>query len=714
MSVKNENVQVDSLDKEFNIAADFPLPDTNAWRKLAEESLKGGSYEKRLLTQTLEGIQLEPIYTAENIDGLELEQLPGGGEFARGTNLTGHVCSSWQLAQELAVTQPEELGRLAENAVKKGQNALFIPLHPAIRYADPDLEDTQGRSVWAHSLADFNAMFGDLNLKDIPVHIDAGVNGLELLAMMVARQQQKKQPIEALNGSFVSDPLSVLNETGHLPQNFSLLLDKAAVALNWAGSCCPDLRTVGVNGHFLREAGADALTELGAMLSMGTLYIDELVARGLPVERIALSMSFSSGIGPFFFMEVAKFRALRVLWSRIISAYGADPLAGRVWVRAQTSTYEWTRYDRHVNLLRGTTEAFSAIVGGVDALTVTPFSRPSGEEDDFARRISRNLQIILRDESHLDRVIDPAGGSYYVEWLTQQLIDKAWALFVEIDKAGGYLEELKAGRIQERIAQCRQARQKDLAKRNHLLVGINAYANVKEEAPGRVGGEDDFVSAKRLEAKRECRDGIELFRESRQTALNGLKNNTGDLVQLLSKGYIDGASLFNLHLSGVGEQPLRTEPFVSSRLAEPFEMLRDRTVSRLSSGDGPVSVLLLTMGPVSEHKARAEFSKSFMEIAGFDVIYPDPLASADLAIAEAKKVKPDIVVICSQDDRYPEWVPALAQPLKSALPGLSLVLAGYPKEQVEMLRQQGVDEFIFLGCDALKVLNDLFDKSEVK
>lgn len=712
MSVDNETKPVGKLDGEFNISADFPLPSMETWRRVAEESLKGASYEKKLLTQTVEGIQLEPLFTANHLEGILLEQLPGSGEYIRGTRAEGPLCGGWQLAQELAASGPKDVGRMARNAVQRGQNALVLPLHPAVRCGDLEQPDDTGREIWAHTLDDFSAMLKGIDLMKTPIHLDAGVNGLEVLAMLVARQQREGKPVADLKGTLLSDPLSLLGLTGRLALDLGRHFDKMALALNWTQSGCPGLRTVGVNGMMLREAGADVVTELAAMLSMGVFYLDEMVSRGLAVERIAKGMAFTAGIGPFFFMEIAKFRAMRALWSRIISAYGSDPQEGKVWVRAQTSTYEWTRYDRHVNLLRGTTEAFSAIVGGVDALTVSPFNRPGGEEDDFSRRISRNLQIVLKEESHLDRVIDPAGGSYYVEWLTRQLIDRAWKLFVEMDEAGGYLEELKAGRIQERIALSRQLRDKDLAKRKQLLVGINAYANVKEETPAHTLGEEDRVRQSRLSWLRREQKAEDLL--IRETALKAMEDKGGDAVMPLVKGYLAGASLFALHLNDRSGTPLTVTPFRFSRLAEPFEALRDRSAARVKAGKGPVRVVLLPLGPMSEHKARADFSKAFLEVAGFEVVYPDALKSADAALALARESRADVAVICSLDDRYPEWVPALAQPLKAALPGVTVVLAGYPKEQVELYRQQGVDEFIYLGCDALKTLNTLFNNSEVK
>lgn len=714
MSVTKERVQADSLDKEFDIAADFPLPSLETWRKIAEESLKGGSYEKKLLTQTLEGIQLEPIYTADLLKGMKIEQIPGFGEFVRGARSAGHLCSPWQIAQELMTPRPADVGKMAEKVLGRGQDALLLPLHPAIRCADLEAADYSGKSIWAHSLADFTSMLAKVDLQVVPVHIDAGINGLELLAMMVALQQSKKQPVQALLGSVLSDPLSVLNQTGHLSQDLSLMFDKAASALNWAGSCCPRLRTLGVNGLLFREAGADAVLELAAMLAMGTTYIDQLVARGISVERISAGMAFTAGIGPHFFMEIAKFRAWRALWTRIVSAYGVESHSVKPWVRAQTSTYDWTRYDRHVNLLRATTETFSAIVGGVDAVTVAPFSRLDSEDDDFSRRISRNIQIILRDESHLDRVVDPAGGSYYVEWLTQQLIDKAWKLFVEIDEAGGYLEELKSGKIQALIKRSRQTRSQDLAKRKQLLVGINAYANVKEEAPGKANGETGFVCVKRVEKKQQVESKADNNRLARENLLKCIRDNSGDVIQLLAQGYADNQSIFDLHISDPGNEPLQVLPFDFSRLSEPFETLRDRTATRIQDGRGPVRVLLLTMGPAAEHKARADFSKMFMEVAGFEVVYPETLNGIDDALAKGRECKPEIAVLCSTDERYPELVAALPQPLKTALPGLTMVLAGNPRDLAEKFRQEGIDEFLFLGCDALKVLNDLFDKSEVK
>ena len=714
MSVTNENKPAGSLDKELNIAADFPLPSMETWRKLAEASLKGGSYEKKLLTQTAEGIQLEPIYTAAHLEGQNLEQIPGSGDLVRGSSPTGTLCSPWHVAQEITGPDAAAAGKHALHALSRGQTALVLPLHPALSSGESSNTDEAGHGLWLHCLDDFSALLGKVDLQSVPLHIDAGVNGLEILAMLVALQQKKKEPVEVLSGAVLSDPVGVLVKHGRLPQDLSWLYDKMAMALNWAGSCCSGLRTVGVNGLLLREAGADVVLELAAMLSMGTMYVDEMMRRGIGFQRIAGGMAFTSGIGPFFFMEVAKFRALRALWARIVSAYGGVSQRDRLWVRAQTTKYDWTRYDRHVNLLRGTTEAFSAVVGGVDALTVMPFCSPSGAEDELARRISRNVQIILLEESHLDRVVDPVGGSYYVEWLTQQLVDRSWTLFLEMDKAGGFLEELKRGTVQERIARSRTLRDTDLAKRKKILVGVNAYANTREEMPPRAYGESESLKQNRREmmAGEPGRKGAEeAIRSRAQKAFHG---NEGDVVQVLAEGYLGGMSLLALHLNEGRQGNLAVEAFDFTRLAEPFEQLRDRSLQRVAGGKKAIRVLLLPLGRLAEHKARADFSKAFMEVAGFDVVYPDALNSAEDVLTLMKDDPADIAVLCSTDDRYPEWVLALAGPLKKLSPGTTLVLAGYPKDHVDTFKKQGIDEFIYLGCDARKILEDLYERSEVK
>lgn len=691
------------LEKELTLRDDFPLPTLEQWWEVAQESLKGAPFEKKLITPTAEGVSLQPIYTPADLAGTP-EQVPGTGHYRRGTQASGYAGHPWQVAQELG--GPDDPARLD---LERGADALVCPLNAALRHGRFTPDAPMGCGRWLTTLDDVRQVLAGVEPGQVPLHLDGGTCGLELLALLTAWDREER----GLRGTVVADPLAVLAETGSLSGGSDAALDRLAAVLRWQERHYPQLRTIGVNGYLLRQAGGDAVLELAAMLSMGVWAIDGLTDRGLALESITRRIAFLSGIGPSFFMEIAKFRALRVLWSRLVEAYGGQAEAGKAWVRAKTSTYGWTRYDRHVNMLRATTEAFSAVVGGVDALTVTPFDRLTGEEDEFSRRIARNVQILLREESHLDRVADPAGGSYYVEWLTDQLIERAWQLFLEIDRQGGYLEALRAGSIQERIAVSHQNREKDLRKRKQVLVGINNYANVKEEPPRRPAP-DARAAAAHVQAQRnnQQRHG-ERATTVRAKALEALARGSDEAISLLTEEYRAGTSLLTLNLVPTAGADLKVEPLPIRRLADPFETLRDRVADRLAAGRPAPRALLLTMGPMGEYKARAEFCKGFLEVAGFEVIYPSGFADAEAALAAAAESAADVVVICSQDERYPEWVPALAPALKRLVRPPQVALAGFPKEQVEGYRAQGIEHFLFLGCDAPELLTTMLNQTEV-
>jgi len=691
------------LEKELILWDDFPLPTLEQWREVAQESLKGAPFEKKLITPTTEGISLQPLYTPADLAGTP-EQIPGTGHYRRGTHISGYAGHPWLVAQEL-----NEPGDQARQDLERGVDALVCPLNAAIRRGRFDPDVPGGCGQWLATVSDVQRLLAGIEPGQVSLHLDGGNCGLELLALLAAWDREGR----GLRGAIVTDPLAVLAETGSLPGGSDAALDRLAAVLRWQERHHQELRTIGVNGYLLRQAGGDVVLELAAMLAMGVWAIDGLTGRQVALESVTRRIAFLSGVGPSFFMEIAKFRALRVLWSRLVEAYGGTAKAGKAWVRAKTSSYGWTRYDRHVNMLRATTEAFSAVVGGVDALTVTPFDRPTGEEDEFSRRIARNVQILLREESHLDRVADPAGGSYYVEWLTDQLIERAWQLFLEIDRQGGYLEALRAGSIQERIAASHQNREKDLRKRKQVLVGVNNYANVKEEPPRRPTPAVR-VAAAQAEAQRENQQSHgERAAAVRARAQAALERGSDEAISLLVEEYRAGTSLFTLNLVPPAEAELKVDPLLPRRLADPFETLRDRVTDRVASGRPAPRALLLTMGPVNEYKARAEFCKGFLEVAGFEVIYPNGFADAEAALAAAAEAAADVAVICSQDERYPEWVPALVPALKRLARPPQVALAGFPKDQVEGYRAQGVEHFLFLGCDAPELLTTMLNQTEV-
>lgn len=423
------------------------------WKEKAEEALKGKSIDS-LRTNTYEGIELKPLYTSEDVNTKEISQFPGQRDFRRGMNPLGYLTHEWKIAQKIEAEDFVNLKEKLITAFEKGQSALAF-------------------SIDNLSVNEFNKVIDELYSK-YPFCIDAKGKHLDILNELL-----KLHNNHAICGYIGSDPLT---EAFLMGAN----LDKA-VSIEWTNAlkasnqAMPSLRTILVNTSVYHQAGANAVQELAIALSTGVYYIDMLLKLGMKLETILQSMIFKFSIGSNFFMEIAKLRAARIVWAKIAESYGASTDDQIMIISADTSAFTKTVYDPYVNLLRAGNEAFAAVIGGVQYLHVSPFNEPEGRSTSFSERIARNTQLILKNEAHLQKVIDPAGGSWYIESLTNELAEKSWALFLEIDDKKGIVEVLKNGWIQEEIADVFSKREQDTFNRKKSMIGTNMYANLADK-----------------------------------------------------------------------------------------------------------------------------------------------------------------------------------------------------------------------------------------
>jgi methylmalonyl-CoA mutase len=415
------------------------------------------------------------------------------------------------------------------------------------------------------------------------------------------------------------------------------------------------LRTLGINAAQWAEAGANAVQELAFGLATGVEYLRALDQRGLTADEAGPRFLFTYALGSNLFMEIAKLRAARLLWARAVGAAGGGPEAQRLVCHGRTTRWNKTVLDPHVNLLRTTTEAFAGIVGGCAGLQVGTFDECIRPPDDFSRRLARNIQIILAEECQLGRVVDPAGGSWYVETLTVQLAAKAWTLFQEIERRGGMGAALKAGYPQGLVEKTAADRQAATETRRDGIIGTNLHPNLREKLPAAMAIQPT------------------------QAAVAGA---------------------------------VTVKPLVPRRRAEPFEALRRRTEALLARTGARPKVFLATFGSRKQHAARAEFSAGFFAAGGFDTVSAKssdtPEAAAQAALASGAAV----VVLCSTDETYPVLVPPCAQALKAAAKPPVVVLAGLPAtpELQQQFKSAGVDEFIHIRANCAKLLAGVLDQ----
>ncbi len=716
------------LDKELRLADDFSPPSYEEWKALAEASLNGASFEKKLVTGTYEGINLHPIYTATDVEGLgHMDQKPGFAGNVRGNYAAGYLAHPWEVCQEISIPDAHQFNDALKYDLQRGQTSVFLSLDVATRSGlDSDSADDAGPRVGngkvaISTLEDFSAALENVDLEKFPLHVDAGISALEPLMLLNGLLKKQGQEVSRINGSIGADPLGFLATYGALPHETENVFNRMSMAVNWANVHMPTMKTIGVSGLPYHNAGADAVSELAYVLASAVQYIDEMIERDLSIDTIASSIRFTFGIGPFFFMEIAKLRAARMLWSKIIDLYGGSPEAAKMIIHGRTSFYNQSQYDPYVNMLRTTTEAFSAIVAGVDSLSTNPFNETLGGTDEFSRRVTRNTQIVLNEECRADQVIDPAGGSYFVEKLTAEVAEKAWQMFQGIEAAGGMLQAVQKGIPQQHVAGVAKKRKDDIAKRKAIIVGTNFSADLKEEKPLTCFPDYDVFYSQRKQY-------LNTYRQARgkgqQTVItdkiNGLKTifTDGASDKTVTAGtelFLAGATMGEVSSATVTSGKILTVPPLElHRQAEIFERLRDAVEvykEKTGSAVGP-KLFLATMGTMAQYKARADFSLSFFEIGGFHVIAPQGpgFETAEAAVIATQESGAGVVVICSTDELYPQWVAPIVSGLKEKNPGVIVVLAGYPKDQVETYKAAGVDEFIFLGADAVQILSGILKK----
>ncbi|HEY9172485.1 MAG TPA: methylmalonyl-CoA mutase family protein [Verrucomicrobiae bacterium] len=777
------------------LLAEFPPVSYENWKALVEAELKGAPFDKKMFTSTYEGITLKPIYRPE--DGAKVAHaasLPGFAPFVRGTRAGVYVSQPWAVSQEIVASSPEEFNKAARHGLERGLTALNIVLDKAGRNgADPDWpgasEHVGVAGLSIATLSDLDRTLAGVDLESVPLFIRSGASGLPVGALLVALAKKRGANLAKLRGCVEISPLGILAHEGALPQSLEAAYREMAAFTAWAAMNAPQLQTVCVHTRAWHEAGGNAVQELAFGLAAALEYLRELNARGVDVETAAPRMRFAFTVGSQFFMEIAKLRAARLLWARLVAALGGSEAAQRASLHVRTSLFNKTAYDPYVNMLRTTVEAFAGVLGGCDSLQVSAFDEVVRTPDEFSQRAARNQQLLLREECHLTKVIDPAGGSWFVETLTDDLARRAWALFQEIEKLGGMAKAMRAGWPQAEVAKVAAEKLKNVVRRRDSVIGTNVYANVTEKPldvpvrdmeafqksrakqvaaartaadipqhkavlerlSGIVGKAEAVAStccgASRpqieLQAKEEDGSAAETDSSTLQAASPTccgasspqIKLQTGGedgsaagpdgstllqanaalfeaCVEAVTAGATLGEITRTVRIQDKADAPVK--PVVLTRAASQFEKLRKAVEAHAAKSGQRPRIFLANMGPLKQHKARADFSRGFFEVAGFEVIVPPGAKSTDEAAAAALKSGANAVCICSTDDTYPEIVPALVKTLRAQKPDVFVILAGYPAEQIEAHKAAGVNEFIHIRANALDVLTNIAAKLGVQ
>ncbi|MBO5028587.1 MAG: methylmalonyl-CoA mutase small subunit [Muribaculaceae bacterium] len=600
----------------------FPPISTEEWKAKINVDLKGADYNKKLVWRTNEGFNVQPFYRREDIEGLyTLGSMPGQFPFVRGTRED----NNWLIRQQVEGKDAAELNRNALYILNRGVDSLGFKLG-----GDFDL-------------AGLPELLRDIDLKKVEINIQCCPRRAAEVAKALVEYVKAQGAAEEFKGSIDFNPYKRLLRHG-LKLNRDI--KEMALEVYNAAKELKGLRCFAVDSYMLNNAGAYITQELGYALAWGAQWMTMMTEAGLTPAEVGCRIKFNMGISSNYFMELAKFRAGRMLWAEIVKAYNPEcECACKMKVHAVTSQFNQTIYDAHVNLLRSMTETMSAALAGVDSIETLPFDLQYKCPDEFSERIARNQQLLLREESHLDKVVDPAGGSYYIEVLTASIAEQAWKLFLDVEEKGGFRAIVENGELQKAINESNVKRHTDVARRKEILLGTNQYPNFNEKALDKV--------------------------------------NEGKCC--------------NCGCAADGEVADGAVDFINfDRAASQFEQLRLDTER---SGKRP-KVFMLTIGNLAMRLARAQFSANFFGCAGYEIIDNIGFESVKAGVDAAMEKGADIVVLCSSDDEYAQYAPEAYKELN----GRALfVVAGAPACMDE-LKAQGIEDFIHVRVNVLDTL----------
>jgi methylmalonyl-CoA mutase len=601
--------------------SEFQPPTTQEWLDKIEVDLKGADFQKRLVWRTPEGFNVQPFYRKEDVEKLNTPYaLPGEFPFVRGNK---KFDNTWYIRQEINADDASEANAKALDILNKGIDSLSFKI-PGDKVSAEFVEKL---------LDGIYCDIVEVNFNTCKRH------SLELAQILVKYFEKKGYDKEKIVGSIDWDPMEKMVMKGKAVEP----LLKLASSLVDVFKDYPYFRCISANAVSLNNAGAYIVQELGYALAWGNEYLHQLVEAGVDVDLAASKIKFNMGISENYFMEIAKFRAARLMWANIVKQYEPkDDKSCQMCVNAVTTTYNMTLFDAHVNLLRSQTETMSAALGGVHSIVVTPFDAPYEKPGDFSERIARNQQLLLKEECHFNTIVDPGAGSYYIEELTTSLAAEAWKIFLKVESEGGFLASVKAGTVQDDINATNDKRHTLAAQRREFILGTNQFPNFTETSEGK----------KPLEKCCGC-------------------------------GHNDEAAYKTIKVS---------------RLAADFEQLRLATEKAKKQ---PVA-FMLTIGNLVWRQARAQFSCNFLAAAGYKVMDNLGFGSVEEGVDAALAAGADIVVLCSSDDEYAEY----AIPAFKYLDGRAMfVVAGAPACSDD-LKAAGIENFIHVKVNQLETLKE--------
>jgi len=690
-------------DQQLKFAEGFSMPTYEEWVVEVEKALKGAPFDKRMYTKTYEGVTLRPIYTRQDWPPTgDPSGYPAVMPFTRGGRAAGNRVDNWDIRQTYAYPDPAKCNDIILGELERGVRSLKIEFDEAGRRgldADQPGADVVAGSggVMLYTVDDLDRLLTGVYLDLVTISLGAGAQTIPAAAMLEALWQRRGVSRSAAKGAFNADPLATLAQRGQLPTSIAAALAQLGELARHTAQTYPDVTAVAVSTLPYHDAGCTEAQDLAISMATAVAYLKAMTAAGLDVDAACRQILFTLSVPCDQFLGIAKLRAARKMWARVAEACGASEPARAMRLDTVTAWRMMSKRDPWVNMLRTTVACFAAATGGADSITVRPFDSTLGLPDALGRRIARNTHVILAEESNLAKVIDPAGGSWYVESRTDELASAAWTEFQAIEKAGGILAVLQDGSLAKSIADAYAQREGALAKRRDALTGISEFPNIFE-TPFEPQ-QHDVLAAFRAAGER-----LQVVRSQASAATSAIAGlgsaPAGHLAEAAVSAAAAGATLGQMAAALKGETA-SMPALPQHRFAERFEELRDASDAfQGKSGDRP-KIFLANLGPVALHTGRATFAKNFFEVAGIQALGNAGFADAASCAAAFKESGASIAILCSADSVYETMAAEAAAALKGA--GCTyLFLAGNPGDKKATYTAAGVDDFIFMGGDLLQ------------
>ncbi len=659
--------------KTFSDFEEFKIPTYEEWEKTALTSLKGKPLDK-LYSMTEEGIKIKPVYTKSDIKNIPIQIFTDN-----------QIDNSWEISQEIYASSIEDAINIVQDAVKNGQSSINIQIK----------SNDKPQGVPIRNKKELLNLLEIIPLDTCKLFINTRLNQSSFISSLISFQEKNNIVIK---GVVASDPIAEWILKGQLPSSLSSYYDEMTAVIKGLKSSNSSIQSILIQSQPFHNGGANAVQELAYTLTVAIEYVRQCLERGLTIDEIASHCVFSFSIGSNLFIEIAKLRAAKYLWASIVKEFGGSSESQKMWIHARTSATTKTKYDPYVNMLRSTVESFAAIMGGVKSIHTSAFDEVLETPNPFSDRIARNVQSILMEEAHLNRVADPSKGSFYVEKLTNELAEKAWEHLQLIEGKGGIICALRENFVQKEISNTRNARLEKIDVRQDKIVGTNTYANPNE------------VELMPIE-KRVFTTSSNLSIPLTKLQLSSLQ---ADYISRINDELNKG-TMFDCIQESLIEQPheLSIEPILPIRWSMRIESLRGRAEKYYRKTGEKLSVYLLNLGENSTHKPRTDFIKDFFEVGGFQVFQSNSFITFEKLEEGIKGLNQQIFVICGPDDMYSEFGLEVVDLVRKTYPSSHLFIAGkILSPLLKEYRNAGLNDCIHMETNCYQFLEKLQKEME--